>query len=129
MLWWDRYKLWFKVYETGGSCSVERYGRSIAILTDPQFVDMFWYAWRLEPMMEDSQERAFIMSNEYWNDEFLPRTVFRSREYGTVADSFWPREPIRNGRLVMRALYHPIREPWPWESFVFWVRENLREPG
>lgn len=122
MSWWARYKLWFHVCETGGSWFVERDGRTVALLTDPHFVDMFWYAWHLEPLVENFSERAAIMSKEYWNDEFLLRTVFRSREYGTAAGGFWAGEPIREGRLVMRALYQPIREPWPWESFIMWLR-------
>src|SRR4051812_40991510 len=84
MSWWAHYKLWFNVIETGGSWFVERDGRTVALLTDPHFVDMFWYAWHLEPLVEDSSDRAKIMSNEYWNDESLQRTVFRSREYGTI---------------------------------------------
>ena len=88
MSWWARYKLWFNVYETGGSWFVERDSRTVALLTDPQYVDMFWDAWRLEPLVEDSSERAIIMSNGYWNDEFLPRTVFRSREYVRLRPAF-----------------------------------------
>jgi hypothetical protein len=126
MSWWERYKLWLEVQETGGGWFVERDGRSVALLTEPQLVDMFWYAWKLEPLVEDPAGSAAILSREYWDWEFLPRTHFRSREYRTLTDAFWSGDPVRDGRLVMRGLYQPIAAPWPWDEVVLWVRGWLR---
>jgi len=126
MLWWTRYKRWLEVLETGGSWFVERDGRTVALLTDPQFVDMFWYAWRLEPLSENPAERETILSSSYWDPALLSQTVFRSREYGAVADAFWAgSDPVQEGRLVMRGLYQPVSGPWPWDRVMLWVRHWL----
>jgi hypothetical protein len=125
MSWWDRYKLWLEVVETGGGWFVERDNRTVALLTDPRYVDMFWYAWRIEPLIEEEAERAALFSQAYWDPVFLPRTVFRSREYDWVATAFWAGEnPVRDGRLVMRALYQRVRRPWPWDDLVLWARRR-----
>src|ERR1051325_11587916 len=124
MSWWARYKLWLRVTETGGSWFVERDCRAVALLTEPRFVDMFWDAWRLEPLVDDMVERSAMMTEEYWDPALLPQTVFRSREYGTVCEAFWAgEEPVRDGRLVMRGLYQPVRQPWPWDSVILWLRK------
>lgn len=128
MSWWQLYKLWLDVVETGGGWFIERDGRKVALLTDPQFVDMFWYAWQIEPLAEGQVEPAELLSPEFWDFTHLPRTVFRSREYNVVAEAFWAGEdPVRNGRLVMRALYQPVREPWPWERVILWIRQRQRK--
>jgi hypothetical protein len=130
MLWWARYKLRLEVLETGGSWFVERNGRTVALLTDPQFVEMFWHAWRLEPLPEDPDEREAILSSNYWDPAMLSQTIFRSREYDTVADAFWAgTEPVREGRLVVRALYQPIAAPRPWDRVMLWVRRWLGRKG
>jgi hypothetical protein len=126
MLWWTRYKLRLEVLETGGSWLVERNGAAVALRTDPQLMEMFWYAWRLEPLSEDPVERETILSSNYWDPAMLPQMVFRSREYGTVAEALWAgAEPVWDGRLVMRALYQPIASPRPWDRVLLWVRRWL----
>jgi len=128
MSWWKRYKLWLYVVETGGGWFVERDGRTVALLTEPRYVDMFWYAWRIEPLAEGEAERVALFSQAYWDPFLLPRTVFRSREYGVPADAFWAGDnPLQDGRLVMRALYQPIRQPRLWEDLVLWVRRRWQK--
>jgi hypothetical protein len=117
--------VWLEVTETGGGWCVERDGRTVALLTEPRFVDMFWYAWRIDPLTEDEAERAALFSEAYWNPLLLPRTAFRSREYNVIADAFWAgKDPVQDGRLVMRALYQPIREPWLWDRLILSVRRR-----
>lgn len=117
--------MWLDVVETGGGWFVERDGRRVALLTEPRFVDMFWYAWRIEPLAEAEAERAAILSQAYWDPLLLPRTVFRSREYDVLANAFWAGEhPVQDGRLVMRGLYQPIRQPWLWDRWVLWARRR-----
>jgi hypothetical protein len=128
MLGWDRYRLWLEVVETGGGWFVERDGRTVALLTEPRYVDMFWYAWRIEPLVEDEAERAALFTQAYWGPLLLARTVFRSREYDVVAHAFWAGDdPVRDGRLVMRALYQPLRPPRLWDHLVLWVRRRWRK--
>jgi hypothetical protein len=45
----ERYTRRLQALATGGGWLVERDGRAVALLTDPQPVEMFWCAWRLEP--------------------------------------------------------------------------------
>jgi hypothetical protein len=119
MSWW-RSKL-LEVAETGGGWFVERHGRRVAVLTDPRYVDIFWYAWRIEPLVDEEAEKAALFTEAYWNSP----TSFRSREYHTLANAFCAiKDPVRDGRLVMRGLYQPIRQLWPWERLVLWFRQR-----
>jgi hypothetical protein len=112
MSWWAHHKQRLDVLETGGGWFVERDGRAVTLLTDPQFVEMFCAAWNLEPLTADPEVRAAIASDGYWDPQLLSRTAFRSREYGTIAAAFWAGEgPFHEGRLIVRGLYQPIRAP------------------
>lgn len=127
MSWWSRYNLFLDVCETGGGWFVERDGRPVAILSDPHFADMFWYAWQIDVLGEDPAERDALLSDAYWKNELMSRTVFRSREFGTISDGFWAGlEPIRDGRLVMRGLYQPVRQSWPWDWLALRARRWTR---
>ena len=121
---WARYRRWLLVVETGGGWLVERDGRTVALLTEPRMVEMFWLSWRIEPLTDDAAERAALFSPGYWDVSLLPCTVFRSREFSVVSNTgFWAGdEPLRDGRLVMRGLHQPIREPWLIDRLVLWFR-------
>jgi hypothetical protein len=87
---------------------VERDGRAVAILTDPQWEDMFWTSYRIEPLGGDHDERAAILSDGFWHDEFLDRTRYRNQAAGWYSWGWWaaPRTGVvRDGRIIMRGLY------------------------
>jgi len=124
---WEYYQQKLNVLETGGGWFVERDGRTVALPTDPRFVDMFWYAWRIEPTVDDRGEQSRILSNDYWKWELLPQTTFRSREFGTVADAFWGGDQRQlPERLIMRGLYQPISPVRLWDHIVLWMRRLMR---
>jgi hypothetical protein len=101
------------VWEPDEAWIVERDGRAVAVLTDPHYVDMFWEAWRLDPLPGGSEP---VFAAAYWDDAFLERTVFRHRATGAVAaQAFWTAGSPQNGRLIMRALYLPeVPRPGFW---------------
>jgi hypothetical protein len=101
---------------------VERDGTAVAVLDDPRLDDMFWFAWRINPLSEDPEQRAAVSSDAFWADAMLDRTVFRGKASGEVAGGFWAgSQPVRDGRLILRGAYvpaavKPTRNPvlWLW---------------
>jgi hypothetical protein len=104
--------------------TIERDETPIAILSDPQFEDMFWNSWHVEPLVADPAERAAMLTPEYWSTQDCRSIRYVCRRSGQVATlALWAGQPIRNGRLVMRGLYVPQRvrfaqSPWRWLELV-----------
>jgi hypothetical protein len=115
--WFARHRQLLDLYRSGGRWAVERDGRLVAELADPRFVEMFWFSWAVVPTAADPAERAAVLTPEYWTPDLLPRTKFRSLDFGHVASAWWAGEGLRDGRLLIRGLYLP--EPaGRWERFV-----------
>jgi hypothetical protein len=96
---------------------VERDGRPVAVLSDPQFDDMFWFAWRITPLADD----AAVTSDAFWTHGHEATTVFRCKSSGAVAKTaFWAgADPVRGGRLILRGAYVPAevsfrQNPFTW---------------
>ena len=89
---------------------VEVDGRKIACLSDPQFDDMFWDSYQLEPLTEDLEERACLYAAEFWQS---CKAVYRNREFNeAVINAFVGGSAAEletrlreTGRLSMRGLY------------------------
>jgi hypothetical protein len=89
---------------------------------------MFWDSYRMEIVADDPALRQRMQTPEFWAGTEWVGLVWRSREFGEVAENAFPalapfREP---GRLTMRGLYLPIGEPWPWDRLVLWWRRRRR---
>ena len=116
-----------RIIETnyGRDCGwyVEVEGRKLAVLTDPQWDDMFWVSYRMEPLTEDAEERALLYTAEFW---YCGKVVYRNREFDDVVSAFVGGPgygPVaETGRLSMRGLYLMVPDhPWGW-VFSWWKR-------
>src|SRR5688500_18027789 len=100
-----------------GELIVERGGRPVAVLSDRQLEDMFWFRWRITPLVAD----AAVTSDAFWSDTEIEKTVFRCKTSNAVgATAFWAvSNPVRDGHLVLRGAYVPFaisfrRRPITW---------------
>jgi hypothetical protein len=89
---------------------------------------MFWDSYRLEVVTDDPELRQRLQTPEFWMAGESEGLVWRSREFGEVAEGAFPAlspfpEP---GRLMMRRLYLRIGEPRPWDWLVLWWRRRKR---
>lgn len=96
---------------------VERDGRVVAVLSEPLLEDMFWFSWKITPLVGD----APVTSDAFWRDSQDSKTVFRCNASGAVAGMAFPAasNPVREGRLVLRGAYVPFalsfrRRPFTW---------------
>jgi hypothetical protein len=96
---------------------VERDGRAVAVLSEPLVEEMFWFRWKITPLVTD----APVTSDDFWRDSELTNTTFRCRASNALADTaFWAgSNPLRDGRLVLRGAYVPCelsfrRQPLAW---------------
>jgi hypothetical protein len=104
---------------------VERGGRRVALLLDPRFEEMFWDSYRVQPLVDDPEERRRILSSrEWWRQSEL---VFRNRQIDAVADTAFAggRVFTDDGRVLMRGLHFGIGPPDCWERAVLWLRRRL----
>jgi hypothetical protein len=103
---------------------VERDGRAVATLTDPQYEDMFWTSYRIEPLADDPDEQAAIVSDEFWLVEFLTRTRYRNQAGGWYGQGWWAATDtgvVRDGRIIMRGLFRPEYGSRLVSSFLTWL--------
>ena len=116
-----------RVIETnyGRDCGwyVEVEGRRVALLTDPQWEDMFWMTYRVEPLTDDIDERALLRTAEFWHSG---KIVYRNRRFGAVAPHAFAggdsaTRLAATGRLSMRDLYLAVPH-YPWDSLLLWFR-------
>jgi hypothetical protein len=96
----------------------------VALLTEPKFSDMFWYWWRIEPLSDNPDERAAVLSTDFWRLENLSTTQFIDREFGIPADAFWGGTGFRDGRILMRGLYLGVPAHW-WDRWMVWILLKL----
>ena len=124
-----RLRIWETHYGRDGGWMVERQHKVVAVLTEPRWEDMFWDSYRIEIIAQDPELQEQILTKEFWIGEGLADLVWRSREFGEVAEpAVTASSPFpESGRLMLRGLYLPIREPWPWDWLVLWVRRQLHQ--
>lgn len=123
-----RLRIWETNYGRDAGWLVERQGKTIAVLTDPRWEDMFWVSYRMEITTDDSELRTQLQTESFWARAESEALVWRNQEFGEVAEMAFPAlSPFTEpGRLKMRALYLPISEPWLWDSIVLWFRKRGR---
>lgn len=119
-----RLRIWETNFGRDAGWIAERDGIPLAVLTEPRFEDMFWDSYHLEVIAEDPEIRTAMLSEEFWHGNGWVGLVYRNREFGEIVEIAFPAvdafpEP---GRLMIRALYLPIGQPWPWDWLVLWVR-------
>ena len=116
MAWFSTQRRWLKAYRDPG-WFVERDGKRVGLLTNPEMHDMFWLWWKVEPFTDAPPEPADLLNPEFWAYERLPSTQFLSRAFGTNAHAFWSGTVQTDGRILMRGLYED--EPVGlWNRFV-----------
>jgi len=83
----------------------------------------------MEVVTGDPELRQRLQTVAFWAAAESEGLTWRSREFGEAADGAFPAlspfpEP---GRLVVRRLYLPIGEPWPWDWVALWWRRRRRK--
>jgi hypothetical protein len=105
---------------------VEYGGRRLALLTDPQFGDMFWDTYHIEPLTTDPNESRRITTDQVWwlKCEF----TFRNTAFDEIAPFAFPGGDCfdAQGRVWMRGLYLNIEAPTSFETFLLWCRRLWR---
>ncbi|MEM7143585.1 MAG: hypothetical protein AAF591_00530 [Verrucomicrobiota bacterium] len=120
----QKYRIWETDYGQDCGWIIERRGEEIGILTDPRYEEMFWTSYRMEITTDDGELAERMKTKKFWDSAEAEGIEWRNREFGVVAELAHPSgtpfpEP---GRLSMRALKMPLREPNAIEWIVLWVR-------
>ena len=77
-------------------------GKVVAVLTERQWIDMFWYSYRIEPLA------AAATDDDLWD---RCRFTFRDPATGRVCTTAFvggQRPFIQEGRIKLRAMYFPV---------------------
>jgi len=121
-------RIWESGYGREGGWVIERQGQPIAVLTECRFHEMFWDSYRLQPVAGDLVLRERMQTPEFWEAAGAEGLVWRSREFGDVAEHAFPAgSPFpAPGRLLMRGLYLSTSDPWPWDRLLMWWRRRLQ---
>jgi hypothetical protein len=84
---------------------VELDGECVAVLTDPQFFDMFWTSFHVVPVMDDPVERMRISTDRGWWHQ--NKLVFRNRLLDEIVEIAFVVGDVftESGRVILRGLY------------------------
>lgn len=110
----EKNALRLEIFETNYGRTSDWYaelnGKRLALLTEPQYEDMFWVSYKVESLPDAYTEGPGPDSPAFWEDGGL---VFRSVRFSLVAKYAFAAlgEPYKNGRVHMRGLYITIPEP------------------
>lgn len=123
----ERLRIWESDYGVKSGWTIELRGGTIAMLTEPNSVEMFWVSYRVTPLTPDQELRRQLQTDAFWDD--FKDLVWRSREFGIAALYPFPAihalsEP---DRVSMRGLYINIGDPRPWDQVVLWLRRVRRK--
>jgi len=85
---------------------VEIDGRPAALLSDPQWAEMFWTSYRMTPLTDAPETLAQLQDVEFWRACETRGVKFRSRATSLVAEYAFPGwDPFPEpGRIVMRGI-------------------------
>ena len=88
---------------TGWQVEIETEQRPLAMLTDPQWDDMFWVSYAYTAASDIPAERAALETTEFWTRDDL---LYRSRDLNLVAPfAFAALRGPSSGRISIRGLY------------------------
>lgn len=98
---------------------IELDGHVVGELSDPQWVDMFWYSYAVTEVSGSDGASSPIANDTLWNE---CRFCFRSRATGEVALHAFPGGSppfVHDGRVLIRALY--LVPSSRVESMLVWI--------
>jgi len=106
---------------TGWQVEIETERRPLALLTDPQWADMFWISYAYTAASDIPAERAALDTTEFWTRYDL---LYRSRDIDLVAPfAFAGLRGPGAGRISIRGLYL-APEFTRYERFLLWLRRR-----
>ena len=120
----------FRIWETdfGTECGwvIEKDGEEIGILSDPRPDEMFYTSYKMEITTNDDDLAFRMETRAFWEKAAEHGIKWRNLGFDAVVDDAYPAtnpfpEP---GRLSIRALRIPLREPKFFEKITVWLRRR-----
>jgi hypothetical protein len=86
---------------------VEIHGRPVALLSDPQWEDMFWQSYKFTPLVEDADVLAKLQDTEFWKVCESQGVRFRHRATSALSEHAFPGMTpfLVPGRISMRGMH------------------------
>ena len=85
-------EIWESDYGRDAGWIVEQWGEPIAVLTDPEQIEMFWVCYRIIPLTQDIELLERMRMKDFWHG--MEGFVWRNREFGMIAplsgSACWP---------------------------------------
>lgn len=124
----EKLRIWETNFGRESGWHVVRHGDVIAILSDPQFEEMFWDSYQINIVSTDSELRQVMQTADFWKNAENEGLLWRSCEFGELAVNAFPAitPSLKSGRLLMRGLYLSIGEPRFWDRLILWWRSYFR---
>lgn len=127
-----RLAIWESKYGRNGGWIAEYRGHSIVVLSDVRFEEMFWDSYLFEISTDNTSLRERLLTTEFWVNE-ISEITWRSRQFGDVVQTVFVAGNVflPCNRILVRGLYLPIPDPWPWDKMLLGLRWGIRScfPG
>ncbi len=121
----ERLRIWETNFGRDMGWLLEQHGETIALLTEPEWAEMFWVSYHITPLTQDPELLLQMQTKAFWNE--MDGFVWRSRGFGVVVPHTFPSGsgPL-DDRIAMYSLYIHIESPRPWDQVVLWWRKMKR---
>ena len=108
---------WLSDYGRSNGWIIERSGHMIGKLVDAEYAEMFWDHYRVEEISRDPSCPS-VLADEFWTEFDFEHIQFRSIATGDLVENAIParHRPDDDGRVMIRGLYIPVRNPSFLES-------------
>jgi len=122
-------RIWKSDYGRAFGGSIELFSKTVAVLTETRFEEMFWHSYHMEIVTNEESLRERLLSNDFGESNDWTDLAWRNREFHDCATCAFPatRPFIEPGRLMIRGLSLAIRDPLPWDHFVLWLLRSRRQ--
>lgn len=109
----DKLHIWETNYGRDAGWLMSYRGEAVALLTDPQWEDMFWMSYRLTYLPNETVNTQQFYRDEFWNHEACHDATWQNAYFNLApTHPLAGRPPQRPGdRISMRGLYLNIPAP------------------
>jgi hypothetical protein len=120
----ERLRIWETSYGRDAGRLLERHGETVALLTEPEWDEMFWISYRITLLTQNQELRQLMHTRAFWHD--VPNLTWRSRAFGVIAPNAFAGAStcLDTDRISMRGLLIDIEEPRLWDRAVLWWRKR-----
>ena len=122
----NKLKVWESDYGRQNGWIVEKNSKPVALLTDPEYVDMFWVSYQIELIDQSENLVSQMQTQDFWNEFHSKGFVLRNRTIPSFEKSDMVLVSMHEsvGRVSFRSLHIHINSPTIFDGLLLMARST-----